>query len=60
MNVPKLIVSEDISEKEKLELDAHTEEAIREEAINVVKSTLQQVLEELNDEEYVNIELFSV
>ena len=57
--VPKLIVSE-ISEKVKLDLEPHTEEAIREEAKIVAKSALRQVLEELNEEEGVNIELFSL
>ena len=57
--VPKLIVSE-ISEKERIELEAFSEEAITKQAKDVAKSTLILVLEELNEEEGVNIELFSV
>ena len=58
--VPKLIVSE-ISEKERIELvEAFSEEAIKKQAKDVAKSTLILVLEELNEEEGVNIELFSV
>ena len=57
--VPKLIVSE-ISEKERIELEAFSEEAMKKQAKDVVKSTLILVLEELNEEEGVNIELFSV
>ena len=57
--VPKLIVSE-ISEKERIELEAFSEEAIKKQAKDVAKSTLILVLKELNEEEGVNIELFSV
>ena len=59
--VPKLIVSEiGIAEQEKKEFEAFSEDAIQHQAVNLAKSTLNQVLEELNDEEGVNIELFTV
>ena len=50
----------EISEKERIELEAFSEEAIKKQAKDVAKSTLILVLKELNEGEGVNIELFSV
>ena len=57
--VPKLIVSATSSEKERFEIEPFSEEALIKQSKDVAKSTLQLVLDELNDEEGVNIELVS-